>query len=459
MDVKYILIGLILLSLAVKIHPAISNDFPVNFDSIYHTRIGQTVADTGGIPAWDYVAGGRPHLYPPLYHLILGYSSTLSGIAIIDLIKFILPLVSALLVLTTFFLVSKFRDDKIAIWAAAIMAFNPIVTSQSYDSPHLFGLLILPVLAYYFLKRNYFAGGGLFALCILFNYGISMMIAAVIILFSIVQYLKGNKEPALYAFLIMILGVGLVSPLLLVSASRMGECFDPSTIVASVNEPGTSYLWMILPGLLIVGALILYPVMKKKGEYICFWRTAFVLSLAGFVASLFVPQLHPYDQLLLFGFSGTFLLADIKLKKKYKLAIMGLLIIATVFSVMAVKPALSTDDVIVANWIKDNADGVVLANLEVSGTINMLVRSERIETIFDQFLECVPNKQRWVNVNKAFLSSDPVESQNVLDSYDVKYVVISSMDVWHYGFDVSKFDSMEYDLIFISGQSKVYVRR
>jgi len=69
--------------------------------------------------------------------------ASLRGVDVIDLVQFLLPLVSALLALTTFFLVSKFRDEKVALWAAAIMAFNPIVTSQSYDSPHLFGWLLL----------------------------------------------------------------------------------------------------------------------------------------------------------------------------------------------------------------------------------------------------------------------------------------------------------------------------
>jgi len=79
MENKYIILAIILLSLAIKIYPPLSTDFLVNYDSIYHTRIGQTVAETGWVPSDDYVAGGRPHLYPPLYHILLGYGSIITG--------------------------------------------------------------------------------------------------------------------------------------------------------------------------------------------------------------------------------------------------------------------------------------------------------------------------------------------------------------------------------------------
>jgi len=313
--------------------------------------------------------------------------------------------------------------------------------------------------AYYFLKGNYLAGGALFGITILFNYGVAITIAAILILFSAIQYFDKKKNFAIYAGLIIIIGLGIASPWLLVSASRMGECFDPSTVVASINEPGEQYLWMMLLPLLAVFVLLLKPNVKKKEPYLCFWKAAFALGMFGFVVSLFIPQLHPYDQLLLFGFSATFLLADIKLKKEYKIAILCLLIIATFMAVLAVKPVLSEGDIAAADWIRDNADGLVLANLEISGTINMLVMSERVETVFDQFLECVPNKERWVAVNEAFMSSDADAAQITLDSYGVKYVVVGQRDKEHYGFDIDKFESMEYDVVFIAGESKIYKRR
>ena len=43
-------------------------------DSIYHVLVAQHILDKGAVPFWndwEYAPIGRPHLYPPLYHLML----------------------------------------------------------------------------------------------------------------------------------------------------------------------------------------------------------------------------------------------------------------------------------------------------------------------------------------------------------------------------------------------------
>ena len=43
-------------------------------DTWYHVAIADQILDRGSIPAWvdwDYAPVGRPHLYPPLLHLLL----------------------------------------------------------------------------------------------------------------------------------------------------------------------------------------------------------------------------------------------------------------------------------------------------------------------------------------------------------------------------------------------------
>ncbi len=472
MRARYLLVLLLVAGFIIKVYPPLANDFLVDYDSIYHTRIGQIVADTGFVPLWDPVAGGRPHLYPPLYHLLLGYTSMISGIPVFELIQFILPFVSALLIVPVFFLIRKFRSEESALWGAAFMAFSPIITSQSYDSPHLFGLLLLPLIVYFFLKGNYLVSGGLLAICVLFNYGIVITIVAVLGAFSILKFIRDkDRSFLLYTTMTCVVGLGLSSPWLVITASRMGQCFEPSMAVSSINEPGVPYLLVIAPFLVAIGAVLLYATRTgaryvKKGnksdDYLTLWRTAFCLATIGFMASLFVPQLHPYDQILLFGFCMPFLLAELRLRREYKVIIVAIMVIGMVSSILAVKPALDGDEVAAAKWLAVNGKGGVLANLEMSSAINMfsgqpgtIAKPAGITTSFDQFLECVPNKQRWEDLDEALRTSDKQKAFALMEKNGIGYVITGPRDV-HYGFDTEKFADMGFAEVFKAGDVRIY---
>lgn len=459
MKVRYAIIGLVLLSLAIKLHPPLNHDFLVNFDSIYHARIGQTVADTGWVPAWDYAAGGRPHLYPPLYHLILGYGSVVSSIPVIELAKYVLPLIGALLVLPVFFLIRKHRGEEAAVLGAAFAALSPIITAQSYDSPQLFGLLLFPLIAYLFLRGRYMIGGGLFAICLLFNYFIAITIAAVLAVFGLLKARRGKTRHAVYAGLIITVGAGLASPWLMASLSRAGECLDVSTAVSGITGAGIEYLLLMAPFVAVLGFGLLYWLKGRNDDYALFWRAALALGTLGFLASLAVPQLHPYDQLLLFGFSLVFVLPELRLKNEHNAAILVVLLVASVLAVIPVKPALSEGDLEAVRWVAGSVEnGTVLANPEVSGAINLLAMSESVRTEFDLFLECIPDSARWSDMYGALLTSDADEANATLQRYGVDYAILGARDVWNYGFDVSKFDRLG-ERVFSSGETRVYELR
>jgi hypothetical protein len=454
--VVYVILLLILLSLLLKLYPPLSHDFLVNFDSIYHSRIGQYVAENGWVPATDPVMGGRPHLYPPGYHLTLGYASVLSGIPVLALVSYLLPLISALLVIPAFWLISKHYSTCLALWGAAFMAFNPIVMAQSFDSPQLFGLLLLPLIAYSLFKGRYLYGGGLFALCIFFNYFVSFTIAAVLVIFGVVKFMKGEKRSLIYSLLIIIIGAGLISPWLLLGMAKSGECLDPSTAVSSITNEGVGYLLVMMPFLLLIGFGVLYWIRNREGDYVLFWRIAFALGVVAFLVSLALPQLHPYDQLLLFGFSLVFILPELNLSNKRYALILGIMIFASILAVVDVEPALDNDDLAAVRWVGSNVhNATILANPEVSGTINTLAPENKIRTEFGLFLECIPDSERWESMYWALETEDSSEASDILDKYDVDYVVVGARDVWNYDFAIEKFEDMG-KAIYVSGETKVY---
>lgn len=459
---KILILLLVVLSLGIKLYPPLTYDFIVNFDSIYHARIGGYVAENGWIPTNDWVPDTRPHLYPPMYHLILGYISIITNIPTTELVGFILPLVSTLIILPVFFLVRRMRDQKTALFAAAIAAFNPIIVAQSYDSPQLFGLLLLPLLCYYFLKGNYFVSGGLLGICFLFNYLISFSIVAILVFFGLAQYLKNKEGDLIYVGLTIAIGLGLSSPWLLYSASRAAECFDPSTAVVGITEVGMGYLYPMIPFVAIIGLGLIYLLRDQKDDYVTFWKGVLFVGTVGFLVSLLFTQLHPYDMLLMFGFAAIFLAPELKVlnRKYFKMATIVILIIMSIAAMLWVKPALSEADLSAVGWIIANAAGSnVLANPEVSGAINLLGTTKSIETEFDLFLECLPDSKRWEESFTALKTSDEDLADEILKKYEIDYVIVGARDIWNYGFDIEKFSDMDMAIAYESGDSKIYTTK
>ena len=70
--------------------------FPLELDPYYHLLIARQVVDAGGPMAyewWEHAPVGRPHLYPPILHLLLAFllQSGLSPVTVIRLASVVLP--------------------------------------------------------------------------------------------------------------------------------------------------------------------------------------------------------------------------------------------------------------------------------------------------------------------------------------------------------------------------------
>jgi hypothetical protein len=458
---RYLLIVLVLLGLGIRLYAPMTNDFLVNYDSIYHARIGQIVAETGWVPEFDTVAGGRPHLYPPAYHLVLGYTSLVSGVPVLELVKFILPLISSLLVFTVFFYLRRFRHVEVALLGALIVALNPLLVSQSYDSPQMFVYLLFPLIAYFFLKRQYYPASGLLAISLLFNYMSSMTVIVVLLAFALFRY-KRDKGFLINAGLTIVIGLGLVSPWLLVSAVRSGECIDPVTAVVKLTEGASLDLIIVAPFLTLLSIALLYYSRGKDDDYIVFWKVALSVGTIAFLLSIVFPQLHPYDQILLFGFSLTFVLAEVgntKIARKI-LPIAAVLMLAGCLVIVSMTgPKVGKGDLEAIEWFKEKVksgeikDATILANTENSGILNLLI-GPGIRTEFDLFLECIPDTERWVESYTALETSNRGLMENMLKKNGIDYILVGERDKYHYGFDVDKFKEME--IVFSSKGTSIY---
>ena len=92
--------------------------FPKFIDIYYHFSVARNFELVNGIVIhdfWEYAPDGRPHLYPPLFHLIIIILGNL-GFKTEFLMKFVSFIMFPLLQLTSFFIFRKLFNTKISFY-------------------------------------------------------------------------------------------------------------------------------------------------------------------------------------------------------------------------------------------------------------------------------------------------------------------------------------------------------
>jgi hypothetical protein len=99
--------------------------FPLVLDPYYHLLIARQLADAGGPIAhewWEYAPVGRPHLYPPLLHLILA-ALLKAGCPSITAIRLVSVLLPVLLLASVYLVIRRIVGSSAALhclWAGLV---------------------------------------------------------------------------------------------------------------------------------------------------------------------------------------------------------------------------------------------------------------------------------------------------------------------------------------------------
>lgn len=101
--------------------------FPLSLDPYYHLIVAGEVADAGGPIAyewWQAAPGGRPHLYPPVLHLLLS-GALRAGLAPLDALRLFSVLLPVGLLMTVWITVRRLYGARtgLACLAAMLMPF------------------------------------------------------------------------------------------------------------------------------------------------------------------------------------------------------------------------------------------------------------------------------------------------------------------------------------------------
>jgi hypothetical protein len=389
-------------------------------------RVAEVIKETGSIPLWEpWPYEGRPHMYPPLYHVTLAGLSVITGIPISEIIRFFLPIVSSVLILAVFWLVLKFRDEKTALLAAFFIAISPYLISSAYDSPQIIGILLGIFAIYFFLKDHFYKAGILLGFIYLFN---PFAAAAFSVPFFAWLILKKATVNIIKTFIIPGIFIGLWYlpriPLSYCSESILGPYF--------IIKGMAPLLWQEAVVVLIVLAIFLlitkFASKWKHDRFGKFWLLWVLIFAVFYFSFILTPLLHPWRHGILLAFGFSILLADILTRAKIKeifILFFAVIFVGGLFILLNLNdfgPALEENEYLMIDWADTMlpSSALILAHHDICS--NMLALTDRT-CLLDISFECIEDKQAWYDYEQLFWSNSSTEIQATLDFYKMTHIL------------------------------------
>jgi asparagine N-glycosylation enzyme membrane subunit Stt3 len=410
----------------IRLFPVTEFDKPLKYDSYYHLRVVELIKDTGTVPLfepWPYE--GRPHIYPPLYHLMLIFLSAVASISLLDAIRFFLPIISSLTILATFWLVKSFSTKNAALFASLFMALNPYLISGSYDSPQVINLLLSLFAVYFLLKDKYLHCGLILAPIYLVNTFSALVISLPILVYMLLA--KRLKES-----LIVFIPPVIASLLWYLPRAGLLYCAD--------NSIGTSFIGKTISGLLvqqaaliIIPLLVIFALVKRiNGNLYKFYLLWTLISTALLLSFVLTFAFHPWRQsiYLSFGFSIFAALVLDNLNRLKKLIFLALFIIIFLSSLsffinnpgLELAPPLSTQEYMMIGWAGQNLpdNSIPLANHDVCAALLTLTNKT---CALDISFECIQNKTAWYDYENFFWLENSSEIRGFFRMHPITHIL------------------------------------
>lgn len=428
----YIILLIIFISaFFIRLYPATKYDIPLRYDSYYHARVADLVKETGSIPSyepWPY--GGRPHVYPPGYHLIIAGLSSAFQTSSLQFTRFFLPIFSALTVLSVFWLVRKFRDDKTALMSSFFIALSAYIISTAYDSPQVLNIFIASFIIYYFLKEKYFVASIFLGVTYLLDPFSSLFIMLPLVVFLIID------KPLKKAFGKMFKLFSLPAAVIIIwylSRYALLYCSDITL--------GTYFIGIAVSGLMslqafvIISTIVISLALLKKIEdsfqkFFLIWT---IISVLLFLSYIFTSFFHPWRQSILISFAFSIFLPTVlvQLNKNRKILFSLLFIfiwtagLIFLFYNVGLSPPLSKNEYTMLNWTEINldSDSIILAHHDICAA--MFTFTNR-QCLLDISFECIENKTAFYDYENFFWLERSSEVKALLDEYPMTHIIYAS---------------------------------
>lgn len=131
-------------------------------DSIYHLLVARRIYETGAVPMWcdwQFYPLGRPHLYPPLFHLLLAGAAWLYNGDFIAGFRLTESLALPFIFFSTWYLARWLFDARRAFVATLIVGMDySLIFTAAMGTPSVLATSLMSLMIVFFLSgRWYFA--------------------------------------------------------------------------------------------------------------------------------------------------------------------------------------------------------------------------------------------------------------------------------------------------------------
>ncbi len=225
--------------------------YPYFLDHYYHLAVTQGFREAGGLALhtfWEYAPEGRPHLYPPLFHL-LSLPALQAGIGPITVARLWCWLSYPLLLSVAWVVLRRILGSRGGCLALAALAapYSFFVAAVNY-LPATLTLAAALGLTLALDRRRWLAGGLLLGFCFWLHAGLPWLLLLAMVLFALFD--PSRRRAALGA---AALGLALGSPWLIHAARHLhllqlqprGEerFFETPVLLLALALPGLKLCW------------------------------------------------------------------------------------------------------------------------------------------------------------------------------------------------------------------------
>lgn len=166
----------ILLGLFALVWLGRNSIFPVPPDSYYHLMVAREVYETHSVPlwnTWEWAPLGRPHLYPPLYHIMLAIGAIPFQGDLLAAFRNLQPAMLPFAHFTTWYLARWLFGSRRALIALLIVGMDPVlVSSSALGMPGVLVTSWISLLVVFFLAGRWILACAMLALAFYTHLGI-----------------------------------------------------------------------------------------------------------------------------------------------------------------------------------------------------------------------------------------------------------------------------------------------
>lgn len=231
---------------------------PVFIDIYYHASCAVGFRDAGGVVLhdfWEYAPAGRPHLYPPLFHIIMLGLDKL-GLPTLFMIRLVSAAIYPLLLAAILWVVAKLYNDRCAFFTvlAAALPYTFFLNAIT-STPANIALIILILLFYTLETKRIFCGALLLGLSFYTHGGIPWITVFILTIYAIMR-----RENIKAVLCIILGGIALGSPWLIHMAGNKSYFL---TVTCDINRYFEANICLY-----IFAVFGMFIALRRKGRYL-----------------------------------------------------------------------------------------------------------------------------------------------------------------------------------------------